>query len=188
MVGNLVGDRLGGLGRCRVHFHHRGRRRRGVCRGDPFCMEAHEASAGTAFWSCCTGPIKPTGPWQIAATARGEAKMKRVWREFWAGWNDARWGDTVLLALLPLVLVVALIVQIAGGQVPPWVVTLIGVFGGGILVGALIALMLPRYWRRLQHGLARLKTGTHTHGTDRRVAGVVGGEAGDDPTRRRGAR
>lgn len=71
--------------------------------------------------------------------------MQRLWQEVRAGWNDARWGFDVLVALLPLTVVVVFLAEVLSGrmQIPPHV----SMFGCGILAGLCIRVSAVRLWR-----------------------------------------
>jgi uncharacterized membrane protein YbhN (UPF0104 family) len=118
--------------------------------------------------------------------------MQRLWQEVRAGWNDARWGFDVLVALLPLTVVVVLLVDVLIGriQIPPRV----WMFGYGILAGLFIRVLAVRLWhswkRRLLADWKKLQALTRPDRGGRQItSGVRGGEVrGDSPTRHRSNR
>jgi hypothetical protein len=116
--------------------------------------------------------------------------MQRFWQEVRAGWNDARWGFDVLIALLPLTVAAVFLVDALSGRIhvppPVWV------FGSGILAGLFIRVYAMRLWRgwkkRLLVDWMRLQTllrsGRVGHGLP---SGVRGGEVRRDPQTHRQA-
>jgi hypothetical protein len=110
--------------------------------------------------------------------------MQRFWQEIRAGWNDARWGFDVLIALLPLTVAAVFIVDALCGRIQ--IPARVWMFGYGILAGLFIRVFAMRLWRgwkkRLIADWRRLQTllqsGRVGHGLS---SGVRGGEVRRGP-------
>jgi hypothetical protein len=114
--------------------------------------------------------------------------MKRGWREFRTGWRDARWSFDTLIVLAPLALLVALIVQISQGKVPPQIVSWFYAGVAGFLGGIVVGLLWIRYWKRLQTNLRQMRTSSRQLNSGHQLLGVRGGEVqGSAPRRNRAA-
>jgi hypothetical protein len=111
--------------------------------------------------------------------------MQRGWREFQTGWRDARWSFDTLIVLAPIALLVALIVQINQGKVPPHVVSWFYAGIGGFLGGMVVGLLWIRYWKRLQTYLRQIRTGARQLEPGQRLVGVRGGEVREGAPRPR---
>jgi len=106
--------------------------------------------------------------------------MRRAWREFRAGWHEARWGGRVVIALLPFAFGGALLIEIARGNVPQRVVAAIVSFACGIAFGFLFAALFRAYWGVLCQELPSVRERWRRRTTSPCFAGAKGGEAGSD--------